>query len=89
MSERVTLVLEDGISELMTSLSGGERKRGQWLSDLVRGIHDQGQLAAASDFETFKFAFAGLTGQVKTQEGRLLNVERQLSALIAQSGLQK
>ncbi len=85
MSERVTLVLEDGIGDLLSQLAGGERKRGQWLTDMVRGMHENNKLAAANDFETFKLGFAGLIGQVKMLEGRLLRVENELSAMIATS----
>ena len=38
MGERLNLAVDDGIGDLLTQLAGGERKRGQYLSDLVRGL---------------------------------------------------
>jgi len=85
MSERVTLVIDDGINAMLTELAGGERKRGQWVSDLVRAMYEQQEMAFSSDFETLKLGFAGMVGQQKQIEGRLLRVEQQLAALIAEN----
>ena len=82
--ERLNLTVEDGTGELMTQLAGGERKRGQWLSELVRAMHETQQQAQASDVEQVKMALAGMIGQQKQLEGRLLQVERQLAALISE-----
>ena len=82
--ERLNLTVEDGTGELMTQLTGGERKRGQWLSELVRAMHETQQQAQASDVEQVKMAIAGMIGQQKQLEGRLLQVERQLAALISE-----
>lgn len=84
MSERVTLVIDDGINAMLTELAGGERKRGQWVSDLVRAMYEQQEMAFSSDFETLKLGFAGMVGQQKQIEGRLLRVEQQLAVLIAE-----
>ena len=66
------------------SSAGGERKRGQWLSTLVRAMHEAEQTAQASDVEQLKFALAGMIGQQKQLEGRMLQMERQVAALISQ-----
>jgi hypothetical protein len=83
MSERINLNVEDGIGALMSDLAGGERKRGQWLSDLVRAMHETHQQAYVSDIEQVKLAFSGLLGQQKQLEGRVIQLERQVSALMA------
>ena len=93
MSERLNLSVDNGIGELLSELAGGERKRGQWLSDLVRGMSDHASKIAGSDFESLKLSHAGLIGQVRQNEGRLLlmetrlqAVEQQLATLIAIQG---
>lgn len=84
MAERLNLMVEDGISETLAALAGGERKRGQWLSDLVRGMaQTKGQPPV--DGNTLLFAVRGVAGQMQTAEGRIATLEAQVSALIAQS----
>lgn len=90
MAERLNLAVEEGIGDLLTELAGGERKRGQYLSDLVRGMRNQTEVAAGSDFEALRLSHAGLVGQVRQNEGRLLiletrvqAIEQQLAAIIA------
>lgn len=84
MSERINLVLDDGIGEMMTQLAGGERKRGQWLSDLIKAMYEQQAQPAASDLDALRFGFSGLAGQVKAIDTRLARVEQQLVSMIAQ-----
>ena len=86
MGERLNLAVDDGIGELLTQLAGGERKRGQYLSDLVRGLA-QTQGAPGADVQTLLFAVRGVTGQVQGLEGRLSMVEAQLAAVIAKAAL--
>ena len=81
MSERLNLSVEDGIGALLSELAGGERKRGQWLSDLVRGMSDHAAQVAGSDFESLRLSHAGLIGQVRQNEGRLLLMETRLQAI--------
>ncbi len=61
--------------------SVGAIRRGQWLGDLVRAMHEQATVAVGSDLETTKLALAGLAGQHKQLEARLAKVEQQLAAL--------
>lgn len=90
MSDRLNLVVDDRIGDIMTEMAGGERRRGQWLSDLVRAMHEQGIKAQqGGDLETLRYSVVGMTGQIKVLEGRMVNMEKQLAALIAQNGLQK
>lgn len=84
MAERLNLMIDDGIGAMLTELAGGERKRGQWISDMVRAIHEQQQQAMSSDLEAIRLGFAGLAGTVKTMEGRLMTVERNLAVLMAE-----
>jgi hypothetical protein len=81
MAERLNLSVDDGVSDLLTELAGGERKRGQWLSDLVRGQYNQMANVTGSDFETLRLSHAGLVGQVRQTEGRLLVMENRMRAM--------
>jgi hypothetical protein len=81
--ERINLSVDEGVGDLLSDLAGGERKRGQWLSDLVRAMHEAGQRVHVSDIEQVKLAFSGLLGQQKQLEGRVIQLERQVSALMA------
>lgn len=85
MSERLNLIVDDGIGDVLTQLAGGERKRGEWISKLAKVMLEQERTAQATDLEQLRYAFAGLTGQVKLMEGRLIGMERQLAATIAQA----
>ncbi len=87
MSERLNLMIDEGIADIMTQMAGGERRRGQWLSDLVRAMHEQGIKAQqGGDLETLRYSVVGMTGQIKMIEGRLVNMERQFAAHLALGG---
>ena len=83
MAERLNLSVDDGVGDMMAELAGGERKRGQWLSELVRAMHETQDQAQASDIEQIKMALAGMIGQSKQLEGRVLHLERQVAAMMA------
>ena len=76
MTERINLSVDDGVGDMMSELAGGERKRGQWLSDLVRAMHEAHQQTHVSDIEQVKMALAGMMGQHKQIEGRVIQLER-------------
>jgi len=82
MSERLNRMVEDGIADLLTELAGGERRRGAWLSDLVRGMSMQGiQGVSGADFEALRLSHNGLCALVRSAEGRLLLTETRLQAV--------
>jgi len=84
MSERVNLVVDDGVGEMLAELAGGERKRGRYISDLIRAAYEvQATAVPATDVETLRLGLTGLAGTVKGLEGRLLTVEAELAAIIA------
>lgn len=82
MGERLNLAVDDGIGDLLTRLAGGERKRGAFLSDVIRGLA-QTHGTPGADVQTLLFAVRGVTGQVQGIDGRLSVVETQLAAVIA------
>lgn len=86
MVERLNLTVDDGIGDMLTELAEGERKRGQWLSTLVRSMYDQRRQLAVSDIEQIKMGFTGLVGTTRMLENRVTQLERQLAAVIAGKG---
>ena len=84
MAERLNLSVDDGVGELLSELAGGERKRGQWLSDMVRGQHSQLGRGGGTDAETLRLTMSGLIGQVKQTDGRVLVLEARLQAVESQ-----
>ena len=77
MSERLTVVLEDGVSEQLVKLAGGSRKQGEYLSRVIRALY-AGELEAheGAELEQMRLALSGLAGKLKEVEGRLLQVEK-------------
>ena len=77
MSERLTVVLEDGVSEMLVKLAGGSRKQGEYLSRVIRALY-AGELEAheGAELEQMRLALSGLAGKLKEVEGRLLQVEK-------------
>lgn len=85
MSERrLNLAVDEDIPDLLTMLAGGERKRGAFLSDVIRGLAQTHQMPGA-DVQTLLFAVRGMGGQVAGLEARLSRVETALSAMIAET----
>ena len=82
---RMNLVVGDDIPGMLAELAGSERKRGAYLSDLVRRLHSgQMQEIAGDDLESLRLSQAGLAGRVRDLDTRLSRTERQLAAVIAQ-----
>ena len=77
MSERLTVVLDDGVSEQLVKLAGGSRKQGEYLSRVIRALY-AGELEAheGAELEQMRLALSGLAGKLKEVEGRLLQVEK-------------
>lgn len=84
MSERLNLIVDDGVGVMLTELAEGERKRGQWITSLVRSMHEQRRNIAVTDIEEIRMGFAGLVASVKMLEGRTMQLEQQLAVLIAE-----
>ena len=81
---RLNLTVDPDIPDLLTILADGERKRGQFLSDLVRAIHAQQlEVTKGDDLEALRLQLLGLSGQVKMSDVRLSKVEQTVAAMIA------
>ncbi len=77
------MAVEDGTSDLLTRLAGGERRRGQFLSDIVRGMAEAPGVPG-TDLQTMRFALQGVVGQVQALEGRLAMTESLVRRLQAE-----
>lgn len=89
MSDRLNLMVDEGVGDMLTALAGGERKRGEYLSSLVRGLYET-QAQAGLPLETLQYAVNGHSGQLLSLHGRvtilenqMAHVNNQLSAMIA------
>ncbi len=83
MSERLNLVVADGVGEVLTKLAGSERARGAWVSKIALAYAETGERAQANSLDELRFAFAGLMAEQKMSEARILHLEQQVAALIA------
>ena len=79
MSIRLNLIVDDDVPEMLSALAKGERKRGEWVSDIVRARYasqQRGQIGA-SDVERLTYEVAGLEGEVARLAARVEELERQ------------
>jgi len=77
MTKRVTLMLDDGIDDMLVELAGSTRKRGSYVSDLVRAAW------AAKETQDSALDLETLAMSLKVVDRRLAAVEDQVAALIA------
>ena len=76
MSVRLNLLVDEDIPAMLTELAGGERKRGEKVSELVRAVYEgRGRAKGGSDLARIENELAGVAGKLKEIEGRLLQVE--------------
>lgn len=85
MSERITVVLENGVSAMLLKLAGSSRKQGEYLSRVIKALYaGEVEMKAGNDLEALRLGFAGMLGKQKELEGRVMQLERQVAAMIAQ-----
>lgn len=80
--ERLNLSVDEGIGELLNKLAKGERKRGDYLSQLLRSI-DEGQDVTGMDIESLRLMVQGIGGRLKSVEGEVMRIQSQLATIIA------
>jgi hypothetical protein len=87
--QRVNLMLDANVIDWLDSLAGGERKRGAYISDLIRSAWAARQSAPdvrTMDVDALRLMVQGLAGRVISVEGEIANLRSQLAALIAEQG---
>lgn len=85
MGERLTVVLNDGAGEKLQELAGGSRRQGEFISKMIEAAWE-GQHSMNGDelnVETLRLQLMGMAGQVKSHEGRILQLEHQVAAMMA------
>ena len=83
-SVRANFVLGADIPDKLTALAGGERKRGEYLTKLIRSLYSaEEQGNAGADLETVKLTVMGLASKQLMVEGRLMKLEQTVAAMIA------
>ena len=81
---RINLVVGADIPAKLTALAGGERKRGDYLTQLMRAVHaGELEVTTGADLEQIRLILTGLAAKQLAIESRLLTVERELAAVIA------
>ena len=85
-TQRINLVVGADIPDKLTALAGGERKRGDYITGLIRAVYaGEFEVTAGSDLEQVRLTITGLAAKQMGIESRLLTVERELAAVIANS----
>ena len=76
---RLNLLVEDEIPAMLTELAGGERKRGEKVSELVRSLYAaRSRQPAASQADRIEHELAGVAGRIRELDGRVTALERML-----------
>lgn len=82
---RVNLTLDRDVNEMLTELAGGERKRSDYLNQLIRNITESsGEDVTGVDFESLRLMMQGLGGRIKSLEGEVMRVQVQVDKLSRQ-----
>jgi len=85
VAARLNLTVEDDIPAKLSELAGGERKRGEFITRLVRQLYEESRTGqTGADLEGLRLQVLGLAGQVRSLEGRIIKLERTLAAMIAE-----
>ena len=83
---RVNLMLDTDVIDWLDSLAGGERKRGQYISQLIRNAWAARQAAPdvrTMNLDALRLMVQGLAGRVIAVEGETANLRAQLASVIA------
>ena len=77
---RLTVSVDEDVKEMLLELAEGERKQGEYLTDLIRNAYDNRQMGISHlDMEMMRLTIEGLASRIRQQEGRLLALERQMA----------
>ena len=75
MAVRMNIVVADGIPELLTELAGGERRRGDWISETVKAIAD-GRASGQIKEERLQAQIDGMLVKLAQVDARLAELEQ-------------
>lgn len=75
---RVNLMIDADVTDMLDSLAGGERKRGAYISDLIRVAY-AGRVAnedlRTMDIEALRLMVMGMAGQLQALRGDVLALQ--------------
>jgi hypothetical protein len=82
---RINYIVGADIPDKLTRLAGGERRRGEYMTKLIRSLYNaEEQAHAGADLETVKLTLNGVASEQLLIRGRLLKLEQTVAAMIAQ-----
>ena len=82
---RMNLKVGADVPGMLAELAGGDRKRGEYLTTVIRQLYSGHlQQTRGDDLESLRLSQAGLAGKAIDLDVRLSAVERQLAAIIAE-----
>lgn len=85
MSIKTTIVLPEETAQRLIKLAGSSRKQGEFLTTLIDAAWANQVKSDSITLESLRLQQIGLSAENKMFDARLLQVERQLAALIAES----
>lgn len=84
MGVRLNLNVDEDIPAMLTALAGGERKRGEKVSELVRAVYESRQKSAGgAEAARIENELAGVAVRINELAARLSRVEGTLAAIMA------
>jgi len=84
--QRCNLTLDSDVLTALDEMAGSERKRGLWISNMIRTTYAAQRSNAdvrTMDVEGLRLTVLGLAGRLQAVEGELLRNQAQLAALIS------
>jgi hypothetical protein len=84
MKRRVNLMLDADVTDMLDELAEGERKRGQYISQLIRNAYAAKRSAPdvrTMDMDALRLMVQGLAGRVISAEGEIISLRSQLAAV--------
>jgi len=76
-TERINLHVDKDIGEMLTSLAGGERRRGKYISRLINAIYHNEE-SEPTELDDLKLSFKGMAATQKTLTQRVARIEAEL-----------
>ena len=77
---RLTVSVDEEVKEMLLDLAEGERKQGEYVTDLIRNAYNNRQMGISHlDLEMLKLTLEGMASRLRQQEARLLVLEQQVA----------
>lgn len=81
----MNLRVPEDVPGLLAELAGGSKKMGDYLTTIIRQLHSgQTSVGKPGEMEMMAGAVMHLSAKAKELEGRMIQVEQHLAAIIAE-----